>query len=108
MQVVPNLMFAALAGLAACSQESPQPKIIDAVLVKIDANNECSMAGSAVECRNVAAAIRTLYPGSHPRVDLCVDKTSRYEASAEVMKSVSDAGFTVGNFDCAKGTGAAG
>jgi hypothetical protein len=42
------------------------------------------------------------YPTSHPRVDLCVDKTSRYEASAEVMKSVTDGGLTVGKFDCGK------
>jgi biopolymer transport protein ExbD len=95
-------MFALLAGLAACSPKAPQPPVADAVLVSIDANNDCSMAGRAVECRNVAAVIRAKYPTSHPRVDLCVDKTSRYEASAEVMKSVTDGGLTVGNFACGK------
>lgn len=34
------------------------------------------------------------------RVDICLDKQSRYQAAAEVMKSVSDAGFAVGNFHC--------
>jgi biopolymer transport protein ExbD len=102
MQVVPKLMLVALAGLAACSQKEPPPPLVEAVLVSIDANNDCSMAGRAVECRNVAAVIHVKYPTSHPRVDLCVDKTSRYEASAEVMKSVTDGGLTVGKFDCGK------
>jgi biopolymer transport protein ExbD len=102
VQVVPKLMFAALAALVGCSPEAPQPPLVDAVLVNIDANNDCSMAGAAVECRNVAAVVHAKYPTSHPRVDLCVDKTSRYEASAEVMKSVTDGGLTVGNFDCDK------
>jgi len=48
----------------------------------------------------VAAAIRAQYPTSKARVDLCLDKESGYEAAADIMKSVSDAGFAVGNFHC--------
>lgn len=60
----------------------------------------CSLENKSIECSGVAAAIRAQYPTSKPRVDICLDKQSRYEAAAEVMKSVSDAGFAVGNFHC--------
>lgn len=59
-----------------------------------------SLDTKSIECSGVAATIRAQYPTSKPRVDICLDKQSRYQAAAEVMKSVSDAGFAVGNFHC--------
>ena len=53
----------------------------------------------------VAEVIKTRYPTSKPRVDICLDKQARYEAAVEVMNSVNAAGLTVGNFDCGKTSG---
>jgi biopolymer transport protein ExbD len=93
------------AGLvAACGYGTPEPKVVEVLLISIDADNNCSLENKAIECGAVAAAIRAQYPTSKPRVDICLDRKSRYEAAAEVMKSVSDAGFAVGNFDCGKPT----
>jgi biopolymer transport protein ExbD len=90
--------FAAL--LMACGSGAPEPKVVDALLISIDADNNCVLEDTSVDCGAVAAAIRAQYPTSKPRVDICLDKQSRYEAAVEVMKSVSDAGFAVGNFHC--------
>lgn len=91
------------AGLVtACGSGAPEPKVVEVLLISIDADNNCSLENKAIECGGVAAAIRAQYPTSKPRVDICLDRQSRYEAAAEVMKSVSDAGFAVGNFHCGK------
>ena len=60
----------------------------------------CLLENKSIEYSGVAAAIRAQYPTSNPRVDICLDKQSRYEAAAEIMKSVGAAGFAVGNFPC--------
>jgi biopolymer transport protein ExbD len=86
--------------VAACGSNAPEPKVVEVLMISIDASNNCSLENKAIECGGVAAAIRAQYPTSKPRVDICVDKQSRYEAAAEVMKSVSDAGLTVGSFHC--------
>ena len=65
----------------------------------------CSLENKSIECSGVAVAIRAQFPISKPRVDICLDKQSRYEAAAEVMKSVSDAGFALGNFHCGNPNG---
>ena len=91
--------------LAACGSGAPEPKVVDALLISIDAHNNCSLENKSVACGAVAAAIRAQYPTSKPRVDICLDKQTRYEAAAEVMKSVSDAGFAVGNFHCGTPSG---
>ena len=75
--------------LAACGSGVPEPKRVDALLISIDAENNCSLENKSVECGAVAAAIRAQYPTSKPRVDICLDKETRYEAAMEVMKSVS-------------------
>ena len=104
MQGISYLRIAALgaaAMLAGCSADAPEPPpVIDALRVSIDASNNCSLDGKPVECARVASVIRARYPTSKPRVDICLDKQTRYEAAAEVMKSVDDAGLAVGNFDC--------
>ena len=87
-----------LTSLGGCG--TAEPPVIESLVVAIDAHNNCAMADQPVECSGVAAAIRTRYPTSRPRVDICLDKQSRYEAAVEVMNSVSEAGFTVGNFAC--------
>ena len=101
----PLLMCAVAFGLAACGSRAPEPKVVDALLVSIDANNNCSLENQSIECSAVAVAIRARYPTSTPRVDICLDKQSRYEAAAEVMKSVSDAGLRVGDFHCGNPNG---
>ena len=86
--------------IAACGSGAPEPKVVEELMVSIDADNNCSLENKAIECSGVAAAIRAQYPTSRPRVDICLDKNTRYEAAAEVMKSVSEAGLAVGDFDC--------
>lgn len=88
--------------VAACGSGAPEPKVVEELRVSIDGDNNCSLENEAIECSGVAAAIRAQYPTSRPRVEICLDKSSRYEAAAEVMKSVNEAGFAVGNFDCGR------
>jgi biopolymer transport protein ExbD len=76
--------------------------VVAALTVSIDAASSCSLERQPVECGEVAAVIQSRYPTSKPRVDICLDKEARFEAAAEVMKSIADSGFTVGNFDCAR------
>jgi biopolymer transport protein ExbD len=105
MQIVSHvtrlLVACGAAALAACSQESPLP-VVDALRVSIDAANNCSLESKAVDCGQVATVIRARYPTSQPRVDICLDKQTRFEAATEVMQSVEAAGFKVGSFDCGK------
>jgi biopolymer transport protein ExbD len=96
------LAMAICAALPACSPDRPEPKVVDMLSVSIDAANNCSLDDEPVQCRQIAAVIKSRYPTSKPRVDICLDKQTRYEAAVEVMNSVSAAGFTVGNFDCGK------
>src|SRR4051812_4977245 len=87
--------------LQACAPDAPQPpKTVAELLVSIDAGNNCTLQTTAVECAAVAAVIRARYPTSKPRIDICLAKQARFEAAAEVMKSVSDAGFSIGRFSC--------
>jgi len=100
------LAMAMAAGLAACSPDQPEPpKVVDQLSVSIDAANNCSLENQPLQCELVADVIKTRYPTSKPRVDICMDKQARYEAAVEVMNSVSAAGFTVGSFDCKKTSG---
>jgi len=100
------LAMAMAAGLAACSPDQPEPpKVVDQLSVSIDAANNCSLENQPLQCEQVADVIKTRYPTSKPRVDICMDKQARYEAAVEVMNSVSAAGFTVGSFDCKKTSG---
>jgi biopolymer transport protein ExbD len=96
--------LAACAGIAALSgcgaQEPPAPRAVQALRVSIDAGNNCTLEHKAVECREVAAAIRARYPASNPRVDICLDKQTRFEAATEVMQSIEAAGFKLGSFEC--------
>jgi len=91
--------FAALTGCD--SKQPPTPRVVRALLVSIDAGNNCSLEHQAVECREVAALIQSRYPTSNPRVDICLDKQTRFEAATEVMQSIEAAGFKVGSFECA-------
>jgi biopolymer transport protein ExbD len=107
MQYLPGSRWAAaVAGcflLAACGNDAPEPpRVVAALTVSIDAASSCSLERQPVECGEVAAMIQSRYPTSKPRVDICLDKEARFEAAAEVMKSIADSGFTVGNFDCAR------
>jgi biopolymer transport protein ExbD len=86
--------------LAACSERPEPPKVIDAIAVSIDADNNCSMESKPLACAQVASVIQARYPTSKPRVDICLDKQARYEAAIEVMNSVKDAGFAIGTLDC--------
>jgi len=88
--------------LAGCGSSEPPPRAVEALQVSIDAANNCALENQAVECREVAAAIRARYPASTPRVDICLDKRTRFEAATEVMQSIEAAGFKVGRFDCAR------
>jgi biopolymer transport protein ExbD len=85
--------------LQGCSKDPP---VVDALLVTIDAQNNCTMESAPVDCNGVAAVIRTRYPTSRPRIDICLAKETRYEAALEVMNSVTDAGFPVGMVECPK------
>ena len=67
-----------LVTLAACSDKSAPPPHIEAIAVSIDANNNCSLETRPVECSQVAATIKSHYPTSTPRVDICLDKDTRY------------------------------
>ena len=87
----------AMAVLASCARE---PAVVQELRISIDAANNCLMDGKPVECAGVAAAIKTRYPTSTPRVDICLDRQARFEAATEVMKSVEAAGFPVGTMDC--------
>jgi len=96
-----SLATAALLLLQACGADAPAaPPVIDELTVFIDANNNCSLESKSVECAGVSGEIRTRYPTSKPRIDICLAKETRFEAAVEVMRSVSDAGFTVGKFAC--------
>jgi biopolymer transport protein ExbD len=97
-------MLGALATFAGCSSDAP-PKEVRVLAVSIDAANNCSLENTPVQCKELAAVIKTRYPTSKPRVDICMDKDSRYEAAVEVMNAVSAAGFTVGSFDCKSSSG---
>jgi biopolymer transport protein ExbD len=103
MQIVSHvtklLAACGAAALAACARESPPP-VVDALRVTIDAGNNCSLEGMAVDCGQVATVIRARHPTSKPRVDICLDKQTRFEAATEVMQSVEAAGVKVGSFDC--------
>jgi len=97
-----RVMLLALAVcVAACSGESP-PQVVTRLEVTIDAANNCSLENQPVECQQVAEAIKTRYPTSKPRIDICLDKQTRAEAALEVMNSVNAAGFPVGEFQCGK------
>jgi biopolymer transport protein ExbD len=90
-------------GVGACSSDAPEPPAVVAVLsVAIDAENNCSLENARVDCAQVASIIKSRYPTSKPRVDLCLHRQTRYEAAVEVMNSVTEAGFTVGRFACGK------
>ena len=98
---IPPALLIALAG---CSSDEPPPvAVVNELSITIDADNNCALEKTRIECRQVAAVIKTRYPTSKPRVDICLDKQARYEAAVEVMNSVSAAGFPVGNFDCSPG-----
>lgn len=98
------LVLALAAALSACSSDEPPPApVVTELSIAIDAANNCTLEKTRIECRQVAAVIKTRYPTSKPRVDICLDKEARYEAAVEVMNSVSAAGFPVGNFDCKSG-----
>lgn len=84
--------------LVGCGKSGPP--VVEHLVVSIDARNNCSMVDQPVECTQVAAAIQSRYPTSKPRVDICLHQESRFEAAVEVMNSVRDAGFTLGNFAC--------
>jgi biopolymer transport protein ExbD len=91
------------ASLAGCgSRQPPPPPVVAALQVSIDAANNCALEDKPVECREVAAAIHARYPTSKPRVDICLDKRTRFEAATEVMRSIEAAGFEVGSFDCTR------
>ena len=92
--------------LTACEPKAPEPVVVESLVVSIDAGNNCSMQDEPIECAQVAAVIRSRYPTSKPRVHLCLDKQARFEAAVEVMKSVGDAGFTVGDVACGKSSSA--
>ena len=102
---VRKLLMAACATVAALdgcgSKEPPAPPVVQSLLVSIDAGNNCSLEHQAVECRAVAATIHARYPTSSPRVDICLDKQTRFEAATEVMQSIEASGFKVGSFECA-------
>ena len=94
-------MLVTAAWLAGCgSSQPPPPRVVEALRVSIDAANNCSLEGAPVECRAVAAAIQTRYPTSRPRVDICLEKQTRFEAATEVMQSIEAAGLKVGSFHC--------
>lgn len=96
-------MCASIAALAGCgSNEPPATRVVQALMVSIDAGNNCSLEDEAVECRAVAGAIQARYPTSKPRVDICLDKQTRFEAATEVMQSIEAAGFEIGRFECAR------
>ncbi len=100
------LVIAMSTGLVACSSDQPEPpEIVNELAVSIDAANNCSLEDTPVQCERVAEVIKTRYPTSRPRVDICLDKQARYEAAVEVMNSVSAAGFAVGSFECGKTSG---
>jgi biopolymer transport protein ExbD len=86
--------------LSGCGRDAPAPPAVEALTVSIDAGNNCSLEDQVVDCAAVASFIRARYPTSKPRVDICLEKETRFEAAAEVMKSVTDAGFTVGDLSC--------
>ena len=92
------MVCAAAFTLGGCGKSGPP--VVEILVVSIDARNNCSMVDQPVECAQVAAAIQSRYPTSKPRVDICLHKESRFEAAVEVMNSVKDAGFPVGNFAC--------
>jgi biopolymer transport protein ExbD len=97
MKILPLLAAGAALMLAGCSREPP---VVQQMRVSIDAANNCSMEGKPVDCNGVAAAIKARYPTSAPRVDICLDKATRFEAATEVVRSVEAAGFPVGTLDC--------
>ena len=89
--------------LQGCGQDAPEPPpVVEALVVSIDAGNNCSLENKPLDCVDVAKVIQARYPTSKPRVDVCLAKETRFEAAMEVMDSVSGAGFTVGTFECAK------
>lgn len=93
-----------LVAFAGCGSGEPAPPaVVTELSVSIDADNNCTLEKRRVECPRVAAVIRTRYPTSTPRVDICLDRQARYEAAVEVMNAVSAAGFQVGNFVCNDG-----
>jgi biopolymer transport protein ExbD len=96
------VLACAAALLAACGSREPAPPVVEALQVTIDAANNCVLDSKPVECREVATVIHARYPTSKPRVDICLDKQTRFEAATEVMQSIEAAGFKVGNFDCGK------
>jgi biopolymer transport protein ExbD len=107
MQDIPLSRLVAFASvlclLDGCGRDSPaSPSVVEALTVSIDAGNNCSLDDQPVDCAGVASVIHARYPTSKPRVDICLAKETRFEAAAEVMKSVNDAGFTVGNVGCGK------
>jgi biopolymer transport protein ExbD len=93
------------AGLVACSDQPEPPRIVNELSVSIDAANNCALENTPVQCEQVAEVIKTRYPTSKPRVDICLDKEARYEAAVEVMNSVSAAGLAIGKFECGKASG---
>ena len=98
-----SLISAVASLLAACGADAPAPPpVVEVLRVSIDANNNCSLEDRSVDCTQVASVIQSRYSTSKPRVDICLDKQTRYEAATEVMQSVTAAGFTVGSFDCGK------
>jgi biopolymer transport protein ExbD len=107
MQSIPKMkrltLMLAAAVLAGCgSKQPPPPAMVEVLQVSIDAANNCELEGKPVECHEVAAAIQASYPTSKPRVDVCLDKRSRFEAATEVMQSIEAAGFKIGSFDCGR------
>jgi biopolymer transport protein ExbD len=105
MRKCAGLSMLATLAIAGCSRdESGPPPLVTQLAVTIDANNNCTLEAKSVECAQVASVIKSRYPTSRPRVDICLDKGTRYEAALEVMNSLSAAGLAVGDFDC-KGSG---
>jgi biopolymer transport protein ExbD len=96
-----SLSIAVALALSACSAgDTNAPPVVTQLAVTIDANNDCQLEAARVECAQVASVIKSRYPTSTPRVDVCLDKGTRYEAALEVMNSLSAAGLVLGKFGC--------
>ncbi len=72
--------------------------------VAIDPSNICKVDGEATPCDHVGNELRARAPESEPEVLVCLDRKSRYEATATVMKSLETAKFLKVKFGCKSAT----